>query len=240
MNDELYNMMLSLCPAEWKFIKVRGASADGFLDYVFNTKFDTKWVLNLDEDCFLINYESIYKLIDFMENNDYDYCGIQDGGEIPVRIHHPLVSNPFFNLFNMEKIYSLDKNYYYKKYAPDEIAKKYSNLIRFNNGKLKYDFYEEFYKHFFWLLESGMKPYFIEAKEFRQERYFVIAPLFRTIPYYNCPTLLLDNDGIETAIHTWHSRYYHYPNIKNAINNCYRYAREKSMIFKKDVTVIKL
>lgn len=235
MSDELYEMMLSLCPDDWKFIRILNSSAHGYLDYIFNTKFETKWVLNLDEDCFLINEKSVEKLIDFMETGGYDYCGVQDGGSIPVRIHNPLVSNPFFNLFNVEKIYSLNKDYYEKKYDTADISRKYSSFIRFTHSNYKFDMYEPFYNHFFWLLENGLMPYFMDAGEFSREKYFVIAPILRIVPYYNSPTMIYDHVGNEIALHTWHSRFINYPNIRRRIMNCYSYARRKSIEREKKV-----
>jgi hypothetical protein len=240
MDDGLYEKMLSLCPTDWKFIRILDSSAVGYLDYIFNTKFDTKWVLNLDEDCFLINHEAVNRMIEYMEKNDYDYSGIQDGGTIRVRIHNPLVSNPFFNLFNVEKIYPLKKDYYEKKYNVEEIRQKYSGFIKFNKTKIEWDLYERFYYHFFWLLDNGMKPLFLDADEFNAEKYFVIAPILRIKPYYNSPTILFSHEGEELALHTWHSRYYYYPNIKKRINNCYKYALDRSSLHKKNVETIKL
>ena len=121
MNDELYQMMLSLCPPDWRFIKVEESSAAGYLDYLFSTDFSTRWILNLDEDCFLANYQYIHDLVEFMEKGDYDYCGVQDGGSIPVRIHNPLVSNPFLNLFDSKKILSLQRDYDEKNYSVEKI-----------------------------------------------------------------------------------------------------------------------
>ncbi len=240
MNDKLYEMMLSLCPREWKFIKISGASADSYLDYIFNTKFDTKWILNLDEDCFIINHENIYKLISFMEKNDYDYCGFQDGGELIVRIHNPLVANPFFNLFNVEKIYQMKKDYYPKKYSPAVLAEKYSHYIRFKRFKYVFDDYEPFYTQFFWLLDLGLKPYFFQAEEYLKEKYHIFFPIYLGKPYYCTPTIIYDNEGEEIAIHSWHSRYYKYPNIKKSINNCYKYAYDKSLLYKKEKKIVSI
>lgn len=229
MNPKLYNKMLELSDPDWNFIRVVNSSAYDYIDYIFSNDFNSKWVLNLDEDCFLTNYNKIYTLIDFLEKNNYDYCGVQDGGSIPVRIHNPLVSNPFFNLFNVEKINKLEKKYRTtKEYNLEVLKNKFEKHIRFKHSALNYDLYEPFYKQFFWLLEEGLIPYFNNATPFDQEKYFVIAPIGRIIPYYNSPTLILDNNDDELAIHTWHSRYYHYPNIKKAINNCYDYAKSKN------------
>lgn len=224
MNDELYEMMLSLCPSDWKFIKVLNSTAEGYLDYIFSTKFETKWVLNLDEDCFLTNFNKIYELIKFMEENDYDYSGVQDGGSIPVRIHNPLVVNPFFNLFNTQSIFPLEKDYFDKKYNLNDLKNKYELYIRFTHSKYKYDFYEQFYSRFFWLLENGLKPYYMECNPYDKERYLVYTPLFRIIPYYNSPSMILDHKSTEIALHTWHSRYINHTNIRKRIFNCYEYA----------------
>jgi hypothetical protein len=224
MNDELYEMMLSLCPNHWRFVRVLNSTATGYLDYLFTAEFGTKWVLNLDEDCFLFDPNEVIKLLKFMESDNYDYCGVQDGGSISVRVHNPLTTNPFFNLFNSEKILPLEKNYYSKRYELGSITEKYQQHIRFKEKDYKFDFYEPFYSHFFWLLENGLTPYFLDAEDFSQEKYFVIAPLLRIIPYYNSPTLVRNHDGNAIALHTWHSRFMNYPNIRRRIMNCYKLA----------------
>lgn len=242
MNDELFNMMLSLCPPDWKYIRVMESGADSYLDFLIDEEYDTKWVFNLDEDCFLINHQAVENLVSYLQSNDYDYCGIQDGGSIPVRIHNPLVSNPFFNLFNTEKINHVEKDYYDREYNPAEIAEKYSHFIKHKNGRYEFDLFEPFYRQFFWLLENGFKPFFMNARPFDEEKYLVIAPLLRVIPYYNSPTMLLDHNNEELALHTWHSRFYNYPNIKKRIKNCYNYAKTRSRVKdgKKDVKIVKL
>ncbi len=240
MSNELYEMMLSLCPRDWNFIRVLNSSAHGYLDYIFSTRFETKWILNLDEDCFIIDLEEIVNMVAYMEANNYDYCGVQDGGSIPVRIHNPLVSNPFFNLFNVEKIFELKKDYYETDYNVDDIRDKYSSLIRFKHSAFKYDLYEPFYKHFFWLLENGLKPYFLDAGEFSKEKYYVIAPLLRIIPYFNSPTMIFGHNGSEMALHTWHSRFINYPNIKKHIMNCYAYARKKRLEKSKTIEIVSI
>jgi hypothetical protein len=229
MNIELYEMMLDLCDPNWEFIRLINSSSFDFIDYIFSNNFDAKWVLNLDEDCYLTDFNKIYNLISYLESNDYDYCGIQDGGSIPVRIHNPLVCNPFFNLFNVENIQKIERKYKSEKeYNLNELKVKYEKYIRFNHSQYQFDFFEPFYTQFLWLLENGFKPFFNNASAFEREKYLVIAPLGRVIPYYNSPTLILDEKEEELAIHTWHSRYYNYPNIKKAINNCYKYAKSKN------------
>jgi hypothetical protein len=242
MNDQLYDMMLSLCPPDWRFIKVSNSTAFGYIDYLFTEKFDGKWVLNLDEDCFLVDYQKVYSLIEFLEKNDYDYCGVQDGGSIPVRIHNPIVSNPFFNLFNVEKISALDKDYYHTRYDVEEMRKKYSDHVRFWHTRYEFDDFEPFYSEFFWLLDKGLKPFFNNAIPYDKEKYFVFAPIGRVIPYYNSPTMILDHRDSPMALHTWHSRFYHYPNIKKRINNCFNFAQSNSNVSrdKKKIEIISL
>jgi len=240
MNDELYQMMLSLCPPDWRFIKIEESSATGYLDYLFNTDFSTRWILNLDEDCFLTDYQNIHDLLEFMEKGDYGYCGVQDGGSIPVRIHNPLVSNPFLNLFDSKKILSLQRDYDEKNYSVDKIREKHQDKIRFLETEYKFDMYEEFYKHFFWLLENNLLPYFLKAEEYHKEKYFVISPLFRIIPYFNSPTLVKDHLDRNLAIHTWHSRFINFKNIRKRIINCYNDALGDKQKIANKYEIIKL
>lgn len=249
MSDELYNMMLSLCPGDWEFIRVKNSSALGYLEYIVsdinqsdNSSQANKWILNLDEDCFLINYKQIYSLIEFLEKNNFDYTGIQDGGVIPVRIHNPLVVNPFFNLFNAEKLNLIKSNYKRNVYDVEEIKNKYQHYVKYQKTELKYDCYEPFYNFFFWLLESGLVPFFHNAEQYDKEKYLVIAPVLRIIPYYNSPSIIFDHLNNEIGVHTWHSRYINYPNIKKRIKNCYQLAKSRSSLKNenKNVKVVNL
>jgi hypothetical protein len=62
------------------------------------------WVVNLDEDCYVFNWKAVEEIINYMDENDYAYAGMPDGGVCSTRERSWMTVNPFFNVFNVDKI----------------------------------------------------------------------------------------------------------------------------------------
>src|SRR5262249_25541125 len=67
-------------------------------------RLDADWVINLDEDAFVLAPERLAPLVGYMEANGYAACGMPDGGVVPIRRHNPAACNAFFNVFNLRKV----------------------------------------------------------------------------------------------------------------------------------------
>ena len=102
MDDELYALAAALFP-EHPSRRLVGRSAEGYLEEVLALK-EADWVLNIDEDAFVTDRDAVSDLIELMDREGYDYCGVSDGGVIPHRNNSPLVVNPFFNVFHVAGI----------------------------------------------------------------------------------------------------------------------------------------
>lgn len=71
-----------------------------------------KWLVMADEDVIYVNPESVMNMIQSMEENNIDVCGVRDGGQLLWRNKNPNVLILFFCILNFEKIYS-KKNFLY-------------------------------------------------------------------------------------------------------------------------------
>lgn len=102
MDDELYALASALFP-NLPARRLVGRTAEGYLEEVLAIP-DAAWVINIDEDAFVVDMTALYDLLDLMDRDGFDYCGVSDGGVIPHRNNSPLVVNPFFNIFRVECI----------------------------------------------------------------------------------------------------------------------------------------
>jgi hypothetical protein len=57
---------------------------------------DADWVINLDEDVFLLEPERLLALIGVMKEKGYAACGVPDGGVVSIRAHNLVACNAFF------------------------------------------------------------------------------------------------------------------------------------------------
>lgn len=102
-NEELYNRMRGLIPKDVECIRLTGFNEwfeadDYLLDVLAHAKDDT-WCINIDEDCFIQDWQQVLWIIEYMKRNGYTHAGV---GEYSVehRKHNwPWVMNPFFNIF---------------------------------------------------------------------------------------------------------------------------------------------
>lgn len=194
MNVNLYDKMRSTCSFNAKYLRYTefqtGPSSLDYLLLISQLEYD--YVINVDEDIAFIDDKVIYEIIDYMEENNYDYCGVADGGEILVRINNPLAMNPFFNIFNAKKIRTMvsqfDLNINSKKMLEEDWDKK---LKHPKKCKYQYNDAEPFYPFFYNLIKMGIKGLYLSAENFEDE--------ISTIVKFNNKNILC---------HTWYAREY--------------------------------
>lgn len=198
-------------------------------DYVWHiiTQFraDYDWVINIDDDAFLSDPSAIYKLLVYMRDNQYAYCGMPDGlTYTPRDIFNPASMNPFFNIFNLALINpeEIAKNAWYSadllrkmdlsEYHPEIFQKTHETIYNYQFS----DNYEPFYRIFFGLLRSGAKAlllygrsFYYEGPECATRRVGIVFPddPYTTVLYM--PRVL----GAQPFIyHTWYARDYYSAN----------------------------
>lgn len=191
MNYQLYRMSMKTILLPYKKKRSMFTTATGYIyNYILNN--DADFVINIDEDAFVIDNDRLMKLLDYVKDNNYINCGMPDGGVVEIRQHNPLVTNPFFNILNVKEIR--------KKFNLEEINNNYSShktefenfsTTHLKNDKYKFDFYEPYYPFFIWLTVN-FKTLFLNA----------------TVHKDGISTVLKDHLDQPFLVHSWYSRYY--------------------------------
>ena len=111
MNRVLYHKAMALCTLPYKKERLVGTTADGYLMQIIEDT-EADWAINIDEDAFISDIEALKRLLEHCIDRGYDNCGMPDGGVVHLRDGNPLVTNPYFNIFNTkslrDKISTLD------------------------------------------------------------------------------------------------------------------------------------
>jgi hypothetical protein len=165
-----------------------------FLIHVIETYNKYDWAIFIDEDCFITNKQAMLDLLKYQIQHNIDFSGPPDGGVISHRFHNPVSINTFFTIINLKKIRSVYNKKQIMDMKYDDSLKKYtpSNLLK-KGLNLKYDNYEPYYRLFFWMLKKGMKPLYLDVRNYNK-------------PGDNLSTVLKNQNGVEFAYHSWMSR----------------------------------
>jgi len=180
-------------------VRLTDQMADGYF-YTMLKDTSCNIAINIDEDAFVVNSEAIFDLIEFVLENEYANAGCSDAGAGVPRGGNPVITNPFFNILNLELIRKMpiDKNIINKfnyKAVKEEMIANFPQAANFPVEKYNIYDAEPYYPFFFWLA-------------------------------YNFKTLYLPNerhrDGISTILynhkneiicyHSWFARFY---NVKS-------------------------
>ena len=179
---------MALCSLPYEKERLLDTSADSYL-YQIISDTTADWVINIDEDAFVLDMDALRSLIVYCQDNGYVNCGMPDGGVVHLRDGNPLVTNPYFNILHTETI---RKEFDISKLSesPDPTKFTQTELLVGN-----YDFSNT--------TEEPYYPFFIWASNH-----------FRTLylKAYNHPdgesTVLCNQYGVPFLIHTWYSRFY--------------------------------
>lgn len=197
---KLYRLSKGLYES-WGFpcVRLTDQTADGYF-YTMLKDTDCDIAINVDEDCFITSKEAVMRLVEYVVENGIANAGCPDGGSWFPRAGNPLVTNPFFNVLNLNMI----REKYSKKAIKD-----------FDYSQCRKEMEAAYPKR---MLYAG-RGYFFEKVDF--EPYY---PFFLWLAY-NTRTLYLDNerhqDGITTILynqegeemcrHTSFARFYAVP-----------------------------
>lgn len=224
INETLYKRMISTinidkCGLELGSIdlirRTEFSGVRGSLKYLlfccslFN---DYDYVINIDDDCLIIDNEGLVSLIYYMKDLSYDFCGMPDGGVCSHRSHNPLVTNPFFNI--------LSKRFCkFAHYSIDDVrSTRMSGDLKeiavgpqfINNTKFEYDDFEPYYCIFLWAHKHLMNPLYLNARGHTDR----------------VSTILKNQYGVDFLVHTWYAREYKKDNEAlhtKRIDSCFKY-----------------
>lgn len=185
----------------WGFpcVRLTDQTADGYFRTMLRDK-DCNIAINVDEDCFITSREAVMALVDYVIANGIANAGCPDGGGWVPRTGNPLVTNPFFNVLNLDLLreqYSLKA-----EKAFDYSAHKQQMIDAFPPEMLyegrNYDFsrtdQEPYYPFFLW------QAYHTKTLYLNSRRH---ADGWTTILY--------NHKGEEMCRHTWLARFYSVP-----------------------------
>lgn len=190
--------MQSLIPVECT--SVRGFNnwweASDYLYYIIDHGYG--WVVNCDIDCFIYDWHKVEVIINEMKEGGFTHAGAHEGGDIPGRSRSWACMNPFFNIFNIEKIKELKGSLSWDQIKQTtfnpEWEKDKPGYLRDNINHVSD---EPFHGLFYWLHGAG-KSYFLQTTQ--------------------------HTDGISTdtgfGLHAWYSRefstnHFHHSRILN-------------------------
>ncbi len=218
INDTLYERSQSLLTLPYSRRRLKGLNhwrnATDYLHLLFGYQVD--WIINYDEDCFVFDNARLDGLLAYMQENDYDFCGVPDGGVCVHRFHNPLIPNPFFNIFNVAKIRpkflaAEAARINQCRHSPQLEALAPAHLLK-EGHEWVYDNFECFYGVFFWLLQNNLKPLYLSSVELED----------------GLTSELRDQNGVPFLYHTWFARAYTSDEAhRNRIDKAYELARAR-------------
>jgi hypothetical protein len=190
MNFKLFELSSSTIKLPFKHVRVKHTGSQGYLYGIL--EYDIDYAINIDEDAFVVDPDKLIALLKYCISNGYVNCGFPDGGVLRMRTYNPLVTNPFFNIFDVKAIkeklnYSEIENFDFKQY--DYEAKAPSHLYKFN--MYQFDLREPYYRFFLWL-NLNFKVLYLDAEDHSD----------------GITTLLKDMNGAVFLAHTWYARNY--------------------------------
>ncbi len=182
-------------------VRLTDQSADGYF-YTMLKDTECDIAINVDEDCFVCDPSSILRLVDYVVEHGYANAGCPDGGLKGARGQNPIVTNPFFNVFNLKMIrekFSEEavKKFDYEAHKEELIAAFPKEVLQCDNYTFgKVGFLEPYYQFFFWLAYN-FKTLYLPSKKHTDKT----------------TTELFDLEGHCLCKHTWFARFYTMPKI---------------------------
>lgn len=212
-NILLYRYSQGLISLPYKRVRLYGTTADGYFYQMLEDK-ECDIAINIDEDAFVVNQQALLSLLDYVMKNHIVCCGMNDGGVLPIRVGHPSIMNPFFNIINLkairEKFNRTEiENFSFDEHKEELLSKLPLKLRNYHGEKTDDAHYEPYYSFFFWLALNFKIQY---------------LPVQQHSDGYT--TILCNQDNQPILYHTWWSRVYgmdifHTQRINNVIKEAY-------------------
>lgn len=179
-------------------VRLTDQTADGYF-YTMLRDTECDIAINVDEDCFVANADAVLAVVDAVIDGGYANAGCPDGGGFCPRHGNPVVTNPFFNVFNLSEIrkkfsanavrmydYAVDKSRLMAQFPPERLQTAYD----FDNKS----YVEPYYQFFLWLAGNFRTLY-----------------LASSVHADGISTLLYAPDGRLLCAHSWFARFYSTP-----------------------------
>lgn len=178
-------------------VRLTDQTADGYF-YTMLADTDCDIAINIDEDAFLVDPDAMMAVVRAVIDGGYANAGCPDGGGWCPRRGNPIVTNPFFNVFNLKLIRtkfnkSAVKSFDYPAHKDELVAAFPKERLETNYTFDRY-VYEPYYPFFFWLAYN-FKTLYLPSKRHVD----------------GISTILLSVDGRVICKHSWFARFYAAP-----------------------------
>ncbi|MBO4654869.1 MAG: hypothetical protein J5644_04930 [Bacteroidales bacterium] len=217
-------------------VRLTDQTADGYFFTMLRDE-DCDIAINVDEDCFITHPEAVFSLVDYVFDNNIANAGCSDGGSWCPRGANPIITNPFFNVFNLKLIRELFskqavRTFNYSQHK-DEMVESYPKEMLYKERSWNFDMtdYEPYCSFFLWLAKN-FKTYYLHSAVHQDKT----------------TTILMNHKGEEMCRHTWFARFYSVPafivrhwqpnagaqqqRIDNVINEAYTMQHLEKPVFK--------
>lgn len=190
MNPILYRASMSFIDLPYPKVRVTGASSLGYLLQVIEDQ-TADVAINIDEDAFVTDPTALRSLIAHVVEGDYVNCGMPDGGVVPIRHHHPRVTNPYFTIMNTARIRELLVPDVYSGHPLNDESCLADHPRRLLRTPWNLDGYEPYNERLAWIA-ANFSTLYLDAEPHRDK----------------ISTVLHNQDDVPFLIHTWYSRTY--------------------------------
>ncbi len=180
-------------------VRLTDQSADGYF-YTMLADTDCDIAINVDEDCFITDPQAVLQLVDYVVANGYANAGCSDGGQY-MRAGNPIVTNPFFNIFDLRLIrthFSREavQSFRYADHKAEMIAAFDTTPLCGHYTFDRPSVIEPYYPFFLWLAANFRTLYLTPQRH-----------------HDGTSTLLYDPQGRQLCAHSWLSRFYSVPSV---------------------------
>ena len=199
-NLKLYTYSKGLYQDEgFPIVRLTDQTADGYFYTMLKDK-DCDIAINVDEDAFIVNTDTLWELVGYVIENCYANAGCPDGGGWTTRNANPIITNPFFNVFNLKKIREKFSKEEIKHFDYQSVKKtlieRYPQDVMARPGDFERYDYEPYCNFFFWTAYNFQTLY---------------LPTIRHED--GISTILLNHNGEVICMHSWYARFYNVPSF---------------------------
>lgn len=137
-NKELYLLSRGLYEqAGYPCVRLTDQAADNYFYKMLEDE-ECDIAINVDEDCFITDLDAVLALATRVEKEKWINAGCSDAGVGVPRNGDPVVTNPFFNIFNLHEI---RKSWNAYRLLPELKKDAYKGI-------------EPYYNFFYWMVET--------------------------------------------------------------------------------------
>lgn len=199
---ELYEQAKHLFEgAGYPCVRLTDQTADGYFFTMLEDK-DCDVAINVDEDAYVEDIDAVLDLAEYVLENGYANAGCPDCAPGCPRGGNPIVTNPFFNVFDLKQIRSkwpgkVEGSRIVREFRYDDVKQELRSKFEYDESLIvrpHFDsiFDEPYYNFFFWLAYNFRTLYLPNKKHAD-----------------GTSTVLYSNDGRCLCKHSWMSRFYH-------------------------------